>query len=275
MDKQDLVSVIIPTYNRGYIVSRAIKSALDQTYKNTEVIVVDDCSTDNTEEIVKKFFDPRIKYIRHPENKGKSVARNTGIKSSKGCFTAFLDSDDEYLPEMIAKSLEVFKKSSSRIGMVAANYYKGDKDVRNIAVGKVYEIKRLTPVPSSWVVRRNVFDKVGFFDDRLILSQDIDFMIRFRKKFSFAFIEEPLLIMYQSTDSAFYDKRKTIGIRKKYLLNLKDDPALYSRHLNYLGKDFCCLGQFKEARKCFLKAFIVYPVNFKYFIKFLRYLSKK
>jgi glycosyltransferase involved in cell wall biosynthesis len=273
MNKEDLVSIVIATYNRGYILPRAIESALKQTYKNIEIIIVDDGSTDNTEEIVEGFSEPRIIYIRHSENLGCSAAKNTGIKNSKGYFIAFLDSDDEYLPRKIAKSVEAFKNSSPRLGIVASNYYKGNKNDRNIAVGKTYKIKRLSLI-SSWVIRRDVFEKIGIFDERLILSQDIDFMIRFRKKLSFCFIEEPLQIIHQSKDSAFYDKRKTIGIRKKYLLNLKNDPELYSRHLNYLGKDFCCLGQFKEARECFLKAFMAYPVNFKYFIKFLKYLPK-
>ena len=104
MDKyiqNPLVSIIIPTFNRGYILPRAIKSALSQTYQNIELIIIDDGSTDNTEEIVKDFSDPRIQYIRYSENKGRPAARNKGIKKSKGDFFAFLDSDDEYPPEKI------------------------------------------------------------------------------------------------------------------------------------------------------------------------------
>ncbi len=89
-----LISVILPTYNRGYIVERAIKSVLNQTYKNLELIIVDDGSTDNTEEIVKSIEDKRIIFLKHKKNKGASSARNTGIKNSKGEYISFIDSDD-------------------------------------------------------------------------------------------------------------------------------------------------------------------------------------
>jgi len=96
-DKSVTVSVIIPTYNRAHLVGRAIRSVLNQTYQDFEIIVVDDCSTDNTEEIVKGFNDHRIRYMRHDRNRGGSAARNTGIKASQGKYIAFLDSDDEWL----------------------------------------------------------------------------------------------------------------------------------------------------------------------------------
>ena len=96
-DKSVTVSVIIPTYNRAHLVGRAIRSVLNQTYQDFEIIVVDDCSTDNTEEIVKGFNDHRIRYMRHDRNRGGSAARNTGIKASQGKYIAFLDSDDERL----------------------------------------------------------------------------------------------------------------------------------------------------------------------------------
>ena len=120
-----------------------------------------------------------------------------------------------------------------------------------------------------------MFEKVGLFDERLLLSEDVDFFFRFRKRFSFYLIEEPLLIVYQSKDGAFSNMENAIRIRKNYLLSLRGDRRLYARHMNYLGKDFCHIGQKKEASKCFLKAFIAYPLNFRYFIKFLGSFIKK
>ena len=96
-----MVSVIIPVFNREYCINRAIDSVLNQTYKNLEVIVVDDGSTDKTLDVVNKYAD-RIKVIRQ-ENSGPSRARNAGIKASKGFFVGFLDSDDEWLPTKIEK----------------------------------------------------------------------------------------------------------------------------------------------------------------------------
>ena len=108
--KNPTVSVIIPTYNRAHLVGRAIKSVLNQTYRDFEIIVVDDGSTDNTKDIIKEFQkkDKRIKYIPYEKNKGGSAARNTGIKAAKGEYIAFLDSDDEWAYE-IRKADKLFQ----------------------------------------------------------------------------------------------------------------------------------------------------------------------
>ena len=104
MSEHDItVSAIIPTYNRANIVIRAIQSVLNQTYQNFELLVIDDGSQDNTEEIVTGIHDNRIKYIRHEKNKGVAAARNTGIEAAKGEFIAFLDSDDEWLPNKLKR----------------------------------------------------------------------------------------------------------------------------------------------------------------------------
>ena len=95
--KNELISVVIPTYNRGKVIRKSIESVLNQSYKNIELIIIDDGSTDNTEFVVKKISDNRIKYIKLNENKGACYARNIGIKKAKGKYIAFVDSDD-YLP---------------------------------------------------------------------------------------------------------------------------------------------------------------------------------
>ena len=94
-----IVSVIIPTYNRENLVSQAIQSVLNQTYRDFELIVVDDASIDNTQKIVNNFNDSRIRYICHKQNAGVSVAQNTGIAKARGEYIAFLDSDDEWFSE--------------------------------------------------------------------------------------------------------------------------------------------------------------------------------
>lgn len=94
MQNEPLVSVIIPTYNRSRTICASVASVLNQTYKNIELIVVDDCSTDDTIGILEKINDKRLKFIRHPKNKGQNAARNTGIKASIGEYIAHHDSDD-------------------------------------------------------------------------------------------------------------------------------------------------------------------------------------
>src|SRR4030066_2069221 len=115
------VSVIIPTYNRARFIERAIRSVLNQTYQNFEIIVVDDASTDDTEERVRRLLPNgrRLKYVRHDINRGAGAARDTGIKNAAGEYIALLDSDDEWLPEKLEKQLQVFKESrDEKLGLV-------------------------------------------------------------------------------------------------------------------------------------------------------------
>ena len=109
-------SVIIPTYNRAKLISEAIKSVLEQTFKDWELIIVDDGSTDNTKETVQKFYDERIKY-HYQENQERSAARNTGIDLATGDYLCFLDSDDYYLEN----HLQSFKKVIDKLA--GARFY--------------------------------------------------------------------------------------------------------------------------------------------------------
>src|SRR5690625_1857772 len=125
MNKQPLVSVIIPTYKRPRMLTRALKSVLMQTYKNIEVIIVDD-NDENSEyrkqtiNFMKEYkSNPIIKYIKHKKNKGGSEARNTGIYKATGKYISFLDDDDEYMPTKIEKQVKKFKESNeANLGFV-------------------------------------------------------------------------------------------------------------------------------------------------------------
>lgn len=127
MNKVPTVSIIIPTYNRAHLIERAIESVLHQTYQDFELIIIDDGSTDNTDDIINKFQkkDDRIIYLKHDRNKGGSAARNTGIKASRGEYIAFLDSDDEWLPEKLEKQMDFFE--SNNYGFIYCNMIIEDK----------------------------------------------------------------------------------------------------------------------------------------------------
>lgn len=110
----DLVSIIMPSYNTAKYIYSSIKSVLAQTYTNWELIIVDDCSTDNTDEIVASFGDSRIRYIKNERNCGAAVSRNKALREAKGKWIAFLDSDDLWHPEKLEK----------QIGFMEENCYK-------------------------------------------------------------------------------------------------------------------------------------------------------
>ena len=199
------VSVIIPTYNRAHLVGRAIRSVLNQTYQDFELIVVDDGSTDNTEEVVKGFNDDRIRYICHDENKGGSAARNTGIKIALGEYIAFLDSDDEWLPEKLRRQIGTLQKLSKEWAGVCTGFWLIDG-------GSV--IKYTPPLPrnlftellsrcflysgSTLLIRKVLLDEIGGFDEALPRHQDWDLLLRISKTHKLAVIREPLVRIYAS-----------------------------------------------------------------------------
>ncbi|NWG07479.1 MAG: glycosyltransferase family 2 protein [Chloroflexi bacterium] len=158
---EPLVSVIIPTYNGARFLGRAIRSVLNQTYSNLELIVVDDRSPDNTEEVVKQFNDPRLSYFRHEVNQGASAARGTGRRHSSGEIIAFLDQDDMFHPEKLEAHV-TFLKDHPEVGFTYNPYFElvhSSEEVRTVwQPPRDISLAHLTLgfylPPSSWVVRR-------------------------------------------------------------------------------------------------------------------------
>ena len=201
--KEPLISVIIPTYNRSQYICEAIDGALEQTYKNIEIIVVDDGSTDSTKDVLTKYGS-NVKYI-YQNNAGPSVARNSGIKQSKGELLAFLDSDDIWLPQKLEKQLELIQQSPN-IGLVSCGSYDIDSSGNIISkpiIRRNYEnmdiliktliLRNVVGGGSIPLVRRECFDKLGLFSEDIIICEDRDMWIRIAKNYKIKFIEEPLI----------------------------------------------------------------------------------
>ena len=157
-----LVSVIVPTYNGAKFIGNAIRSVLEQTYPNLEMIIVDDCSPDNTEEVVKQFDDPRLRYIRHDVNQGAATARRTAFHASSGSIIAFLDQDDFFHPEKLEAHVD-FLEAHPEIGFTYNPYFEmvqsSTEAIRTVwQPPKNISLTELTLAfylpPSSWVVRR-------------------------------------------------------------------------------------------------------------------------
>ena len=122
-----LVSIIMPSYNTAKFISETIESVLAQTYPNWELIIVDDCSTDNTDEVVKPYLsDPRISYIKNDKNSGAAVSRNRALRAAKGKWIAFLDSDDLWMPEKLEKQVSFMKENGYRFSYT--NYMEIDEN---------------------------------------------------------------------------------------------------------------------------------------------------
>lgn len=287
-----LVSVIIPTYNRADLVRRAIQSVLDQTYKNLEVIVVDDASTDDTEEIVKGFSDQGIHYFRHEQNKGGGAARNTGIKASRGEYIAFLDSDCEWLPEKIEKQLNILRNSSTKLGAVGAgtSRYHGNEscpaEVR-VPHGEFGDIHgkllagEVMPGTAGWpgststiLIKRQCFQKAGLFDELLECGQEFELFIRIAEHFHFDAIPESLVKFnldaphrITSNINAQVNGRKRI--LEKYSNVLPRGSLLRTRYNFTIGIILCRQGKMKEGRSYLWKAVASRPFSLRNWLNFL------
>ena len=284
MKKNPTVSVIIPTYNRANLIEKAIKSVLSQTYQDFEIIiVVDDGSTDNTEEIMKGFKDKRVKYIKeYKENRGISVARNTGIKMAKGKYIALLDSDDEWLPEKLDKQIKVFKSEFPEVGVVYSNALYIDESGKNMnrklrnskkAEGYIYEDllgKSCVGSPSSFLIKKECFNRVGLFDDLLSGQEDWDMWIRIAKYYRFALIKIPL-VKYRLHFNQISKNLRVINIAAnrilvKYVNELEIRRGAHSKHYFYIGNRFCHMGKTKEGQRYLCKAISLYPFCVRYYI---------
>jgi len=185
------VSVIMPAYNAADYIAEAIESVLIQNYRNFELIVIDDGSTDNTRNIVTSFEDDKIKYL-YKNNGGPSSARNLGISKAKGQYIMPLDSDDMIMPEFISKHLAEFEKHPDADLVYCDDYLinENGKPIRVIERPEYTDRKALIRdlfrcgfpvVPFRTCIRKSVFNKIGLFDEELLVGEDYDMMRRFLK----------------------------------------------------------------------------------------------
>lgn len=200
-------SVIIPVYNKEKYVQAAVKSVLNQTFTDFELIIVNDCSTDNSRKEVSKIISEQIKIIEHPENKGLSASRNTGIKNVTGNFIAFLDADDQWKPDFLA-TIKSLISTFPEAQLFATNYEElyadGIKVIHNQKLSKLgndflvddfFELNLGKPIyfPGSLSVKKTVFDEIGYFDEKITYSEDVDFNIRTNLKFKLAYSTKALV----------------------------------------------------------------------------------
>ena len=196
------VSVIIPTYNRKYLLKRALHSASSQTFVPQEIIVVDDGSSDGTKDWVLERF-PCVRYICQ-DNSGVSSARNRGIREAKGSWIAFLDSDDEWMPDKLEKqeiaindSKEAWLCHTNEIWIrngVRVNQMKKHQKYGGDVFENCLDICRISP--SSALIKKEVFEMVGLFDESLKVCEDYDLWLRITAVLPVIFLDEQLITKY-------------------------------------------------------------------------------
>lgn len=186
----ELISVVLPTYNRAWDLKRAIDSVLDQTYPHFELIVVDDGSSDETIEMMNEIKDERILFIKHQVNKGAAASRNTGIRASKGSYIAFLDSDDTWHPDKLEKQYLLLSKSKSSVGGCVTYYdliYQNKIIKRQIPIQEDFYKQslfgcNLSP-GSTLMFKKKCLEKIGFQNENLKRFEDWEWQIRFSQHY--------------------------------------------------------------------------------------------
>lgn len=281
-DNNTAISVIIPTYNRGGVITRALRSVLNQSYRNLEVIIVDDGSTDDTETIVRSFGDPRVLYIRHEVRQGAAIARNTGIRASSSEFIAFQDSDDEWLCQKLEKQMAIFQRAGREVGLVYSGFLRFEDNHASYFPPK--SIKKSGNIleallngnfitTQSVVIRRECFDKAGLFDDRLPRLQDWDLFIRIAKHYEFICVDEPLLLAFHSQVS-ITSSNNLLPVACKIILEKHWDVLALrkkslARHYYSLGKSLCASNQLADGLKCLVKSLRYDPLRIMCWVRLL------
>ncbi|HAG80054.1 MAG TPA: glucosyl transferase [Cyanobacteria bacterium UBA12227] len=262
-----LVSVIIPVYRVEQYIAATVQSVLDQTYKHFEVLIVDDGSPDKSVEICQQFQDPRIKIIRQ-ENRGANAARNEGIRQAKGEYLAFLDGDDAWLPEKLAKHIEHLE-SSPKIGMSFSRSAFIDEEGNALGIYQMPKLQGITipdiicrnPISngSTAVIRREVFEAIKYqdnlygslqdfyWDERLQGSQDNDcwFRIAIQTDWQIEGIPEALTLyrinstgisanLFKKQESWEQVIEKTRSYAPELIAQWEDRARAY--HLRYLAR---------------------------------------
>lgn len=206
------VSVIIPTYNRAGMIKRSIDSVLNQTYSDFELIVVDDGSTDHTEQIINNYEDVRLRYLRTEQRYGANHARNIGIENAEGEFIAFQDSDDFWTKDKLERQIQIFEQFP-QIDVVWCRYCRIMSSgmsqivpgicVRNTSQTETEKMLAKCNIigTPTMVVRKKCFEEAGLFDEAIHRFQDWELCIRFVQRFRFYFMEEVLVEAYESKSS--------------------------------------------------------------------------
>lgn len=274
MNTDTMVSVVIPTYNRKHTLKRCIDSVLKQTYRNFEIILVDDASTDGTDEYVMQEYgditDINIVYVKNDVNMGPAACRNIGVSYANGEYIAFHDSDDEWYSNKLERQMQHFLNCTQEVGAVYCSFYMNGQ---NSAVyppaeinlihksGYVFNMLLMNPLIGmiTLVVRKSVFLELGGFNEQLNALEDYEFTIRIAKKYAIILVDETLAVAYESANSV--GKREKEKIITQFLImeqycNDLSIGGLKKRKFDYIFKEaqdyqleefFCnCVKQFSK-----------------------------
>jgi glycosyltransferase involved in cell wall biosynthesis len=271
-----LVSVIIPTYNREKIITRAIDSVFAQTYQDFEIIVLDDGSQDNTKAVV-EGYGTKVHYF-YQNNKGIAGARNAGMHQAAGEYIAFLDSDDYWLPGKLERQMALFSEhpeygmAACQCGSVQIDGTYREKNRPGKSGWILYDLFNKNFIrTSSAVITRTCLEKVGGFDEALREGEEYDYWLRIAAEFAVGFINEPLTVYVDNTDGMSTDsltgRLHRLKVLEKNYLKKKIPLHMYRRRIadtcHYIGRHYIEKGNRPEGLAYLKKAQKLHPAYLK------------
>ena len=278
------VSVIIPTYNRAELLRSAISSVIGQTFKDWEMIIVNDHSTDHTRNVVEGFADNRIKYLQNKGKNGPSIARNLGIYAASGEYIAFLDDDDEWLPTKLDKQIGILANCTGKvcgiyskpqlIDRITGKILREDSGAHTLKGNLLSQLIIKNPIHTcTMVIRKKCLDQIGFFDETMRYMEDRDLWIRLGMHWEFEYIDEYLTkAYYHGNEHLSRDTEGQIQGREillqRYSHLFKEQKKSWAKLFVCLGAQYCQLGKMKQGRKKILKGIMIYPFNVISFLHF-------
>ena len=246
------VSVVLPTYNRAALLPRAIASVLGQTFGDLELIVADDASTDDTAEVLARFADPRLRQVRRPQRGGSSAARNTGIAAARGEFVAFQDSDDAWLPDLLARLVPPLRAAPDDVALAYGALLRLEPErAPQQLFNELGARAAFDPWPAilayndnahsmTWLVRRARLAASGGYDESLPLWEDWELMIRLARHGRFIAVEEPVMLCYATPGSlTTRDERRAAALAHvldKHGAAMREHPRVWARNLRALAR---------------------------------------
>jgi len=217
-----MISIVMPTYNRESYLAECIESILAQTYKDFELLVVDDGSTDSTKDLMKYYVekDSRIRYFEHPSNLGISVARNTGVEYARGDYIAVMDSDDLMHPKRLKASLRGLQK----VDFVYSSYYLGDSEGKVTGIVKpprevtIENVKENSAWPHVTIVAKADCFKNNPYREDFKVNDDAWLVYKFLEaKYTNKWIKEPMVIVRDHSSNISKTKAKEIAKTQKIM----------------------------------------------------------
>jgi len=267
------VSVIVPTYNRCKSVRTAVNSILTQSFKDFEVIVIDDGSIDDTKEVLSSYQNSNFRYF-YQENQGLPAAWNAGIEKSRGKFIAFLDSDDYWLEDKLQIQVAFLEETKQQYHGCVSGYLlhtlNGEEKtiIPSLTDASLRAIlwKNILHLGTTFMCPRTVFHEIGFFDENLRRGQDTDWMIRYRKRFKVGVVPQTLAVFNQHLSrSGEIMENSRLFFLKKHRSDLLEQGAFFYRRkaattYTDLAYQFYREGNTTKARKYSWKALFTFPL---------------